>query len=264
MRIWKILVPISLLLTASGCGPEFSLNPLFEKKDVVFDDAVVGTWITSAATSGNVDEGQTYTFKKLGNNAYELIFPGDEEGSSYKSEVHLVRLGKFLFLDAYPAKSDSEGEKQNKASEPFPQIGVHFFGRMWIEKDFLRIALLDEDWVKNLIEEKKLTLGFARTDNDTVLTASTEELQKLALQHAEDTKAFSWEIALCRPQLQADDCSLAIFKQKLATNDPGAWDSPPRWDWTTKRSQPSTKLQNLIPAAAILFTTITTTPGEPF
>jgi tetratricopeptide (TPR) repeat protein len=226
MRVRKLLVAISLILAASGCGPESSLNPLFEKKDVVFDDALVGTWITSAATRGNVDEGLTYTFKKLGDNAYEVIFPGDEEGSSYKSQVHLARLGKFLFLDAYPDKSDSDEEKQNKTPQPFPQIGVHVFGRIWIEKDLLRIALLDEEWVKNMAEKKKLTLGYASTRNETVLTASTDELQKLALQYAEDTKAFSWDIGLCRAgQFQASDCSIALLKQKLATNDPEAWDS---------------------------------------
>jgi hypothetical protein len=110
-------------------------------------------------TDGNVSEGLTYAFKKLGDNAYEIIFPGDEEGSKYKSQVHLVRLGEFLFLDAYPASLDSDEEKRNKAPEPFPKISVHVFGRIWIEKDILRIALLDDEWVKNLAEKKKLALG---------------------------------------------------------------------------------------------------------
>lgn len=35
MRVRKLLVPISLILAVSGCGPECSLNPLFEAKDVV-------------------------------------------------------------------------------------------------------------------------------------------------------------------------------------------------------------------------------------
>jgi len=225
IRVRKLFVPICLLLAANGCGPESSLNPLFEEKDVVVDDAVVGTWITSAETDGNVSEGLTYAFKKLGDNAYEIIFPGDEEGSKYKSQVHLVRLGKFLFLDAYPASLDSDEEKRNKAPEPFPKISVHVFGRIWIEKDFLRIALLDDEWVKNLAEKKKLALGYVSTIQESLLTAPTEELQKLALQHAEDVKAFSWEIGLCRPQLQASDCSTALLKQRLATNDPEAWDS---------------------------------------
>ena len=210
MRVRKLFMAISLLLFASGCGPEPSLNPLFNEEDVVFDDALVGTWITSAATSGEVDDGQIFTFKKLRDNAYELVVADDEEGSKYKSEIHLARLGKFLFLDAYPAESDSDEEKQNKAPEPFPKIGVHLFARIWIEKDFVRIAWLDEEWVKNMAEKKKLTLGYASyppgekwIDDTTVLTASTEELQKLALQYAEDTKAFSQEIDLCRPGLQA-------------------------------------------------------------
>ena len=223
MRIRKLLAPIGLLLSLSGCGPEFSLNALYFGKDVVVDDAVVGPWITSATTNG--EKGTICTFKKLGDNAYEFIVPGDEEGSKYKSEVHLVRLGEFLFVDLYPASLDSEEEKQNRATEPLPQIGVHIFGRIWIEKDILLMALLDEDWVNSLAEKEKLTLGYASSGRDTLLTAPTEELRKLALQHAEDVKAFSWQIGLCRPELQASDCSTALFRQRLATNDPEAWDS---------------------------------------
>ena len=226
MRVQRLSGPLSLLLTVSGCGPECSLNPLFEQMDVVFDNAVVGTWITSKATTGEVNEGLTYTFKKLGDNAYEVIFPGDEEGSKYKSEVHLVRLGKFLFLDAYPARLDSDEEKQNKAPEPFPQIPVHIFGRIWIERDVVLIALLDEEWVKNMAEKNELTLGYASTRGDTILTASTQELQKLAVQYADDPKAFSIRIGLCRQeQIQDPNCESAILKQRLVTNDPEAWDS---------------------------------------
>ena len=225
MRIGALLLTILLLFTASGCGPEFSLNALFESKDVIVNDAVVGTWITSSATDGEVSQGQTYTFTKLGDTAYELIFPGDQPGSRYKSEVHLVHLGKFLFLDAYPAKSDSDEKQQTRAPEPFPMIGGHVFGRIWIDKDFLRIALLGDEWVKTMAEQKKLTAGSALVENQILLTASTEELQRLALQYAEDSKAFSEEIALCAPELRANDCSIAIFKQKVAANDPEAWDS---------------------------------------
>jgi len=224
MRLWSAILPLSLLLL-SGCGPEFSLNPLFEEKDVVFEQALVGTWITSEATSGQVNEGITYTFAALRDNAYEVIFPGDDEVSTYRSEVHLVRLGNFLFLDADPPKADPDEEKQNKAPKPFPQIGVHLIGRIWIEKDFVRIALLDGAWVRDIAEDRKLSVGFASVGGDTVLTGSTEELKKLALEYAGDTKAFSEEIDLCRPSFPASDCATAIFRQKLATNNPETWDS---------------------------------------
>ena len=222
MTIWKLLVPIGLLLSLSACGPQLALNPLFNENDIVLDDAVVGTWVASKATADDENLGGIFTFSKLGDKAYELTFPGDNEGSKFKSEVHLVRLGKFLFLDLYPAGSDED--REHNGPEPFPRIGVHMFGRIWIEKEFVRIALLDDDWVEKIAAQKKLHLLSTRDGN--VLVGSTEELQALALQYAEDTKAFSWDIALCRAgPLAAGDCSNAVFKQKLETNDPEAWDS---------------------------------------
>jgi len=222
MTIWKLLVPIGLLLSLSACGPQIALNPLFRENDVVLDDAVVGTWIASKATADSENPGSIFTFSKLGDKAYELTFPGDKDGSNFKSEVHLVRLGKFLFLDLYPARPDEDGERHGP--EPFPRIGVHMFGRIWIEKEFVRIALLDDEWVEKIAAEKKLHLLSTRDGN--VLSGSTEELQGLALQYAEDTKAFSWDIALCRADPPpAGDCSGAVFKQRLETNDPEAWDS---------------------------------------
>jgi tetratricopeptide (TPR) repeat protein len=224
MRIWKAFLPLGLVVLLSGC-PELSLNPLFKDEEAVFDDALVGTWITSAATRGTVNEGQTYTLKESGTSAYELTFPNDD-GTYSRSKVHLARLGNFLFLDVYPAELTSEEKEQNKTPELFPLIGAHTFGRIWIEKDFMRIALLNDEWVQKMAKEGELTLSYAWVDNDAVLTASTEEIQKLALQYAEDTEAFSQEIGFCRQgQLQDTDCEIALLKQRVAIkpNDQEAW-----------------------------------------
>ncbi len=231
MKMWKTVLPISLLLLLSACGPEDSLSPLFEQKDVVFEDALVGAWVgVEGEKEGEKGETYTFKFKKLRNNAYELTFPLDE-GKECKSEVYLVHLGKFLFLDASPADLTKEEEALNKGPMPFPLAGPHIFGRIWIEKDLVRIALLDDKWVTNMVKEKKLTVGYASIDDedkDTVLTASTEELQKFALQYAEDPEAFSFEVGLCRQgKLEGSDCSIALLKQKLGINpnDAKAWDS---------------------------------------
>jgi tetratricopeptide (TPR) repeat protein len=222
MRISKIVLPMSLLPLLSACGPEGSLSPLFEKKDVVFQDALLGTWISVEG-----EKGETYSFKKSRDDAYDLTFPLDE-GKECKSEVHLVRLGEFLFLDASPAHLTKEEEALNKGPLQFPQVGLHIFGRIWIEGDVVRIALLDDEWVTNMDKENKLPVGYTSTDDDTILTASTEELQKFVLRYAEDPKAFSFEVGLCRQgKLEGNDCSVALLKQKLRINpnDAQTWNS---------------------------------------
>jgi hypothetical protein len=174
MRIWKAFPLLSLLLVVCGCGPELTLNPLYEEKDLVFDDALLGTWITSEATDGTMTEGLAFSFKKSGANGYEVVFPCTDEGGKCKSEVHLVRLGKFLFLDAFAPESDSTGEDQNKVPMPFPRIGVHILGRIWIGKDMVFMTLLGDDGVKDLVKKKKLTNGYATTRDGIILTGTTE------------------------------------------------------------------------------------------
>jgi hypothetical protein len=178
MRIWRTLPLFSLVLVVCGCAPELALNPLYEEKDLVSSDALLGTWITSAATSGTMSEGLVFSFTKAGANSYEVDFPCTDDGDQCKSEVRLVRLGKFLFLDAYTPESDTPREGQSKVSLPFPQIGANILGRIWVEKDTVFMALLEDDGVKNLVEKKELTSDYATTRDGFILTGSTEDLQQ--------------------------------------------------------------------------------------
>ena len=73
-----------------------------------------------------------------------------------------------------------------------PYITSHVFGRMRIEKTYVRVDLLDDEWVKKQIQAGKLNLAHVEGPSETVLTAPTDELRKFALEHAEDEKAFAF------------------------------------------------------------------------
>jgi hypothetical protein len=73
-------------------------------------------------------------------------------------------------------------------------IPVHWFFKMSIDNDVLRLAYLDDDWVINMTEEKKVSIEHERVgecQKGIVLAASTEGLQHFVLEHADDEKAFS-------------------------------------------------------------------------
>ena len=177
MRRAKTLVVVAFLTLLAGCEPTVSLHSLLTEKDLVFDPALVGTWV------GEEDK-FTITFQKSGENAYELFFMG--EGVTGKHfEARLGQLGRFRFLSIYPKELDTKDEFYKKHL-----IGAHTFYRIRIDGDVLQINYLDDDWVKKMIAEKRVSIAHESFDSDIVLTASTDELQNFVLMHAEDPEAF--------------------------------------------------------------------------
>lgn len=174
MRIAKMLVAVGIVVLVLGCVP--SLHPLYTEKDVTFDPTLVGVW-------SEKDKTDTWTFKKSGDNAYELIMTQD--GAPGKFEVHLVRLGELLFLDLYPEAPDIENSFYKAHLVP-----AHTFLGIQIdkEKDVVRLAAMQPDWLEEAIDSKKVTIAHERLvrGNETilVLTASTKKLQEFVVKNA--------------------------------------------------------------------------------
>lgn len=175
MRSAKILILLGVAIFLTGCVP--SLHPLFTEKDLVFEPALVGTWVDEDGKS-------TWTFQKSGENAYELVYTENEEAAKF--QAHLVKLGDFLFLDIFP----EESEMKNGLYKGL-LITAHGFSRIWIEGDSVKLAYLDPDWLKDMIDKKKIKIGHDFIDQGIILTEQTNELQNFALKYAEDVKAFS-------------------------------------------------------------------------
>ena len=182
MRTTKILVAFGIALFMASCVP--SLHPLFTNKDLVFESALVGTWVDE-------DGKNTWAFQKSGDNAYELVYTENETPAKFKA--HLVRLEKFLFLDIVPEEPDTKNDFYKGHLIP-----AHSFAKIWIEGDLLRLATLDGDWLKNMINKKKIKIGHEWLDQTIILTAPTKDLQKFVLKYAEDSKAFSIKSELHR------------------------------------------------------------------
>jgi len=182
MRAAKILVAFGIALFMTSCV--ISLHPLFTNKDLVFESALVGTWIDE-------DGKNAWAFQKLGDNAYELVYTENETPAKFKA--YLVRLENFLFLDIVPEEPDTKNDLYKGHLIP-----AHSFGRISIEGDLLRLATLDGDWLRDMINKKKIKIGHEWLDQTIILTAPTKDLQKFVLKYAEDSKAFSIKSELHR------------------------------------------------------------------
>ena len=185
MRTILLVIFIVFLLFMAGCVR--SLHPLYTDNDLVFERGLLGTW---AEEKNSKD---SWIFQKAGENAYDLIHT--EKGTSARFEAHLVRLGEFLFLDIFPEPPDTKNEFYK-----FHLIQAHTFSRIWIHGDVVRLSMLDNDWLWDMISHNKVSIRHERVDHGVILTASTEELQKFVVTYANDTLAFPQPSELSRIQ----------------------------------------------------------------
>lgn len=218
------MVALAALLAA--CGPASSLNPLFTDKDLIFDPALVGEWSEKGPDHGRL------RFEQAGPAVYRAISiePQGSGGGTTETpyEAHLVRLGAYRFLDVSPLQLTAANDSQplgpwSAGSDPagsrFLQVGDGFYIELqgsgssdsqtpgqanlrrghWIfrlDKNgrSLTLAALDDDWLKNAINQGDVAIAHSPSDRDgkeIVITASSGELQQLVLDHATDQKAFS-------------------------------------------------------------------------
>jgi hypothetical protein len=194
MNLTKNLIAFGIAILFMSCVR--SLHPLFDKKDLVFEPALVGTWAEK-------DSKNTWTFEKSGDKAYSLVYFEHEQGSvskeakgdSARFTAHLGRLGDFTFLDLFPEEHEENDNTRNTLYN-LHILPAHTIWRVWLEADGPRLALLDNGWLKEMIGEKKVEIAHEEIDGAIVLTASTRQLQEFVLQHAEDADAFPNPIKL--------------------------------------------------------------------
>lgn len=201
----KKLLSYLLAGLLAGCVPVMSLYPLYNEKDVVFDEKLLGTWVEEPNNGDTVWE---FTRPDANKNAYRLIF-SDKEGRKGSFIVHLVKLKDKLFLDVYPANPPyefpSEQEDPNKINWPyngFLMIHGHTFIKMNSIEPQLKLQFTDDGELKKLLKEDSSAVEHTLIEDKPVLTASTRELQAFILKYADDSRVFSNDAILTRKKIK--------------------------------------------------------------
>lgn len=190
-----------LLIFLSSCLT--TLHPIFTEKDLVYDPKLIGTWktdsngnksravITNLSTESSIDlPGNISSIKQKG----YLISYQDKNGTTSERYIaFLARIGKHLYFDYYPAD-----KKTDRKIDDF--FGVHFVKmhtsyRVEISRDgSFELSQLDEGFVTKLIDEKKIRISHETdADDNTVITASTKELQQYLLKYGDEPSAYRSE-----------------------------------------------------------------------
>lgn len=173
MRKFATWLPLYCLLT--GCVP--SIQPLYTEREQSADTGLAGTWTEF--------EGQGKWGVRQGDGGiYEAT--ETEDGETRKFEVHVVRLGKQLFLDIQP------GEKLSFKNETFQAhfVKVHTFYRFSRTGDTIKVNALEPEFLKRLVAQKKTT-DVQMAGGELVITGTTPEIRELLQRLAETKEAFT-------------------------------------------------------------------------
>jgi len=204
--VWTLALPACL----SGCAdPPVSLRPLYTESDQAHEDPrIEGEWISPSMKLETGEETQLrWRIAEPFGGKYKVGLCSvqsdlDRDGCQWTYELALVSLGDGLFFDAQPYPSNKEKDSLSPGL-----VALHLVGPIWVEQDFVRMALLEPRWVdENLPENVR-----EAWNGQEIITSSTEELRNLVVRAASNPKAlFEWY--LCRP---GTDCEARAIDDML-------------------------------------------------
>lgn len=233
MKLAPTIPALMLATVFSGCAPAVSLRPLYTDADLqkpIVEPRIEGEWISPDTDKVGTDEELWLKWKIQPTNPQNQAYSrysvelhsanqgkSDEEGFSYG--VRLVAIGDKLFFDA-ELSSHTQGQTAEDPTDFLGLVPAHVVGRIWVQKDFLRIALLDSQWVKKNSPE-----SFREESGDnSILMGSTQEVRDFLVRNANNPKALALAIYLCR---LGTDCSTQAAEDALqrTPDDEGVLDA---------------------------------------
>ena len=188
----KKLLFYLLAVLLGGCVPIVSLHPLFNEKDVVFDEKLLGIW-TSTDESTLGKDLNCWEFKRAdaNENAYRLIFSNKDGKGLFVA--HLVKLKDKLFLDVCPASW--EQQDRNKIEWMFNTlflVPAHTFIKINSIEPQLKMQVTDDDKMAEfLTADPNAVKHDFLDDGRPILTGSTKELQAFIVKYADDNRVFT-------------------------------------------------------------------------
>ncbi|HZR18881.1 MAG TPA: hypothetical protein VFE51_16460 [Verrucomicrobiae bacterium] len=177
-KVSTVLAFVSTTVLLAGCVVT-SVSPFYTGKDVVFEPAVVGDWVSG--TKEPADE--VWKFEKGEGKAYRFTLIGKDKATVM--EAHAFKLQGQLLLDIASVERD------------YHVIPPHLLLKVVQTKPTLKLSALNHDWVMKLLEKEPAAIahqfvqnGEQPNDLRAVLTADSETLQKFIAKYLETKEAW--------------------------------------------------------------------------
>ena len=205
----RYVVLLALLACLTGCVPVDSLNPLYTDKEIVFDESLLGEWL-----SPDAKETGSMKFIKEGKDAYVIVMtdndgPNGEQKSTFY-DAHLLSLSGQKFLDVqlqeWSASQASYALRVGgtkgvqKIEPPLLKLGesaymefavegkgsdvvahlrnAHRFFKVTPDGKKLRLAWMDDDKLKEAVLKGAIRVGNALIDTEQSKGASSDSKSK--------------------------------------------------------------------------------------
>jgi hypothetical protein len=204
----KSIIYLSFIgILFSGCYLK-SVHPLIPVNQAILVDGIEGRWETKDqrwTIFNDMNSIPNVSISGL-NVQGEMSFSAGE-GDSIDSEDNTYFI---LFEDLQDDLSDtvffigSIGELNNQKyldlslfdlarSQTFENnhlLPVHTFSRLNVNSEELTLEFFKDSWIKSLIESNQVRIKYEKLDDDILITASSEELQKFIEKYGDDNEAY--------------------------------------------------------------------------
>ena len=227
MKPKKLLLILGVILFISGCSDFFmicSLNPFYLETNISLSPEVEGDWMvhplraksdTASKENPNVwqlaDTTSVWQIKqfiseekvktKRGQDSivfkpqkyYVVKLIGNHTDSvQYQFKMVLFRVKDFLYADFSPYEmasiKDSRMVKEN-------YFTVHTLARVRVQNKQLNVSWLGSEYMKDMVEKKRVRIKYRYVPDAKrlLLTASSEELNRMIERYANETRFIDWE-----------------------------------------------------------------------
>jgi hypothetical protein len=195
MKILRIFAIIALLLPVCSCVPLSSFYPLWDEQHAAFEPKLLGEWLDKDAGSDPV-----LKFTEAAGKTYQVVYAEKEKDSGKKVEsvytAKLVRLGKHLLLDFIGDEATLDKRGGNEAYQSL--VLTHFFVRLNLDGDTLKLAYLDDEKFEKKVLKKEIDLPILKRDDTILLTAETSKIQQALSRFVEDKELWGDDMVMSR------------------------------------------------------------------
>jgi len=226
MKLQKLLIIFGILLFISGCSSFVmicSLNPFYLKENIMLVPEIEGNWSahqiqskkdSTAKNSSHWEMADTLStwsisqriFKetqkskqgkdsvvfKTQNDYVVKLVGSSPDSAKYQFNMVIFRINNVLYADFSPYEFTAiKGSRM--AKENF--FTVHTLARITFQGKQLKISWLGADYMKGMIENKRVRVKFKYVPDAgrLLLTASSEDLTEMIERYADQKRFIDWD-----------------------------------------------------------------------